>query len=379
MKKLKQTTKAAIFASIAIIPFHLLTPSTSEAQEKALFQTETAISAGTSNGGGGGAFKLPDGRLATLPEFGIFIRDLTAPPQISGKVYPRPPQVYEASREVREAVDVIQTVLKFQFPMLYYSPDTLPSLRLKKIITKMDVEPAQYDKAKGEYRELLAAYGYMFEEDKFVLPAYSDNGVTYLFPDFFNKLNDMQRAKYLFHEYTMRETKGLSRMELLARANKIDTLIEEIVFRKTAPPIDEFSILKRFAKLGLVYDQGIFDYIMTSLLKDLKYDLPLVSFIEEPKQADEKNVLDPSFIQEIQIKNNLKTNYAEMLEGTVIIFGKSETDNDYPLISDRCYSSKQIIEGPSTSVKFCQFGITFKKSIRVYKAGPFIKSVVKGE
>lgn len=275
---------------------------------------------GNSNGGGGVAYKLPDGTAMTLPEFGLLFKDDIAP-VTTGKVYARPPTYCEISKEVWEQYHLIEEKVHSVFPSFSIPGTFNPSQ--KQLICKMDVNPEIYEQIKREYRLVLEAFGYELEADKMILPAYSENGITYILPDY-NLLNDSQKAKYLIHESNMRDIFGsgtqLDRLQTLERALKIDTLIQHLAFPKPNESLDIMNVLQRMAKLKVINEPRIFDHIMLMLvgeLQQLGQELRMQDFTENGDLYEDLK-LDPSWIQELQIRHKLKFNYAEMLEGSVI-------------------------------------------------------------
>lgn len=362
---------------------------------------------GNSNGGGGGGYKLANGKIVTLPEFGILIQDNVSPTTFSGKVYPRMPDYCDVSKEVSNKIDEIRMKIRKVVPSFYFRSSVIPEKR--KLICKFDVNPEDYARVKQEYRTLLEAFGYQLDESKFVLPAISENGVTYLLPDYQSDgLDDTQRAKYMIHEAEMREPPlaslmGLSllpsptRMETLERALKIDTLIQQIAFPKEGETLQVFDVLKRLAKLNLINAEDIFHHIMLMLMSELRQELPLYSFIEDNVNLDKEITLNPSFIQELQIQYKLKNNYAEMLDGSVIYFRYDRLLEDEKRVSKFCGSGIQLSNNkrivpdprkygfPEGAVRVIECGRMFGsigidvRYMLLQQAGPFIRSIANPE
>lgn len=291
--------------------------------------------AGGSHGGGGGAYMLPNGKVVTLPEFGVLIQDNT-PSVVTGKTYPRLPKYYSISLAVYEEYERISARVQKIIPSFKipgeFSPDK------KKLVSKLDVDPNVYEQIKKEYRSVLEAFGYELIDDKFFLPAYSENGVTYILPDF-EKLDNVQKAKYLIHEAQMR-TSDLERIPTLERALKIDTLIQQLAFPKKDERIKILDVLKRLAKLKIIGAEQIFHHVLLMMVQEMGGQIPLFQLLEDAfnvhydypsMKFKSKLVFDPSFVQEFQIEYKLKANYAEMLEGVSIDIGKLRFPEHYSI------------------------------------------------
>ena len=346
---------------------------------------------GNSNGGGGGAYLLPNGKYATMPEFGILIQDQVSPTTTAGKVYARPPNYCEVSKEVRDEIEKIDLKIRRVIPAFHIQADVIPEAR--KLICKYDVDPEVYERIKQEYRQVLEAAGYQLDEKKFVLPAISENGVTYLLPDYKKLNDDTQRAKYIIHEAEMRKPTVLNRVQLLTRALKIDTLIQQIAFPNKGETLKILDVLKRLAKLKLINEQNIFHHIMLMLAGEMNQGLPLSSLIENYAGADlwHPVALSPSMIQELQIQHGLKNKYAEMLEGAVIEFAQKSNSRDQTLVSKYCRSNngpavEMLVPEPGNRafpaekmiLMFCMGGgdpNIYVSQIRLKQAGPFLESV----
>ncbi len=348
---------------------------------------------GTSNGGGGAAYRLPNGQLVTLPEFGILIQDKLEP-TFAGKVYERYPTFCELAPEVKQEIESILLKVRKVVPSFSFhrfeSQEAIPDKR--ELVCKFDVNSVDYERIKQEYRQVLQVFGYRWDADKFVLPAISKNGVTYLLPDF-NKLNDTQKAKYMIHEAEMRvghlrTTPAPTRLQVLERALKIDTLIEQLAFPKPGEDLQIFDVLKRLAKLELINQHDIFGHIMWMLVREMPTELPLYSFIEEHQVDRMRITLNPSFIQELQIKYNLKNNYAAMLDGSEIRLTYYYNQNTHPKLANKyCPRGTLLIFAPepyntgrpSTEISFidCKYNKADYaiKRFELEVAGPFIKSI----
>lgn len=101
----------------------------------------------------------------------------------------------------------------------------------------------------------------------------------------------------------------LSREEVLERAMKKDTLIEEIVFAKKLADRNDYALLKRIAQVGWMNQARIFNHIVMSAINEMKQakqEIPLLSFIESPditdqiskftRYTDEPLLINPSLI-----------------------------------------------------------------------------------
>ena len=279
------------------------------------------------DGGGGGAYRLDDGRLVTLPEFGILIKDNFWTVQTTGKKYDR---YYKISEELRSEVKSLLHFLKLRIPnFMLYEGLVIPNDK-GVFISRENVDSKEYNKIKGEYKEVLASFGYKLEEDKFVLPAVSIGNKTYIFPDF-HQLSTSQQAKYLIHEYLMRKNSdrkvgSKKRVERLKLVLQVDTFIEKLI---TSPPmtnIDPLQLVKVLYSQGLILEDGVFQGIFQSMLEEMKTTIDVKDFTRFFHPSDSLS-LDPSVLQELQEKHQLKRNYAEIFEGTSISFNRIDSED----------------------------------------------------
>lgn len=345
----------------------------------------TPAYAGGMDGGGGGAYRLDDGRLVTLPEFGVLIKDSFWTVQTTGKKYDK---YYKISGELRSEVKSLLHFLKLRVPnFMLYEGLVIPNAK-SVFISRENVDPKEYKKIKGEYREVLASFGYKLEEDKFVLPAVSIGNKTYIFPDF-HQLTTSQQAKYLIHEYLMRKNSerkvtSKERVERLKLVLQVDTLIEKLI---TSPPntnVDPLQLAKVFYSQSLILEDGVFQGIFQAMLDEMKTTIDVKDFTSFFDTSDSLS-LDPSVLQELQDKHQLKRNYAEIFEGTSITFNLIDYEDilksDKVCLEDNADYFKNIhlnIYNPyMTYLVECRKQRATYYQVEVLNLGPFLKKLIQ--
>jgi hypothetical protein len=336
---------------------------------------------GTNSGGGGGAYRTDSGKLVTLPEFGVLIEDKHDPIETTGKKYKRLPTYYTVSDSTIAQLDKIRekmsdAILGANVPWNTYAVK-------KNLIYKTDVDPELYQKIKVEYQAVLEAFGYKLESDRFILPAVTIDSVTYIFPEF-DKLTSLQQAKYLIHEAQMRNqessTSDLDRVKYLENVLKFDTIIEKIL-TTNKKKLDIFNLMKSLVSLNKLNMDHVLQNILKMMADELGRELTFNDFAPDSRYY--LNIaMDPSLIQEIQITNKLKRNYAEMLEGVEIQF--IERSFSWGETYEKCSSrdrnvARLVVSGNDTSSKLLRvrrcvsFNVTTHDYISLKKAGPFLE------
>lgn len=345
---------------------------------------------GGESGGGGGAYKLDNGTVVTLPEFGVLLKDNG--PSVTEKKFPK---YFHASNQVKIELEKINAHF---FKLMAFEgikiSEILPVTN-GTIFVQSEIDAELYSKIKAEYKKITMAFGYKFEDEKFILPAVTSEGKTYILPDF-DLLSPTRQAKILIHETSMRKkleevsNKNKARLIRLQKALTLDSAIEKML------TLDEKSFelqptLMALASLRFIDETQVFRSIFRSMLLEAGKPIPGINLLRRTNYAAEADPVDPSLFQEIQEKYNLKTNYAEMFEGTTLFASAAftfarEKENFYNTEAIQLCSSALITDDSpnrvffihKNEVKFIWCGDGNDQAImirpEVSLAGPFIKS-----
>ena len=283
--------------------------------------------AGGADVGGGGGYRI-NGKIVTLPEFGILIegKELTG----SGKRFET---YYKLSAETREEVKRIASMLKTKFEHIDLNVEKIIG-DVNTYISRKNVDLTEYQKIKEEYKKVLEINKFDFQEDKFVLPAVSIKGKTYIFPDF-DELTPLQQAKYVYHEFIMRQLTELEPVAKLEMTLRFDSLVEKLLKNL---PVNEMQALKVMADVKIINKSDLFTNVLVDFIDSVERPV----FLDEISQLDlrSKNMslfnLDPSLIQELQDASQLNVNFAEMLEGVSLLSLEHEIYGGHPGYSKFC-------------------------------------------
>lgn len=281
-----------------------------------LFSFSTAFAGpmeGGMDGGGGGAYRLENGTIVTLPEFGVLFEDKVPSP--IGKTYEK---YYRVSTELNEAIggiykNLADKMFSFQFlkPVLNQDKTVL--------ITKKNVDSDVYQKVKVQYREVLATFGHKLQDDKFILPAVTVNKKTYIFPDF-ELLTTQQKAKILVHEYLMRTLDGddISRLE---RILKVDAIIEKVLAKNELTIEEQYAIIFGLGQARVISRPVIAVQLLGLLSLEMDQlpsieDLTAITIVggKFSSYVGPDLYLDGGLIQQLQEEHKLKLNYAAIFD-----------------------------------------------------------------
>lgn len=279
---------------------------------------------GSDSGGGGGVYKIAPGKYLTLPEAGILIADK----KDAGKRFEK---YFTISEETKTELQSIIVKLRTVIPALDLRYEYIVPSRDTFVVK--DVDQAQYIKIKGEYNKVFNSYGYKLSDEKFVLPAYSTitknaegetKFKTYILPDFV-LLSAQQQAKILIHEYNMRKELKVTREEKLRQVLAVDVIINDMLNGKDVLVSNLKHSLKSFNKVGILEPSAVVSVVISRMEKQIKRSLTVDDlFLKDNftfrryNYGDIQNEIDPSLVQELQEKEQLSENYAELLEGAAL-------------------------------------------------------------
>lgn len=276
---------------------------------------------GTNSGGGGGVYKIKEGKYLTLPEVGILIgNEKTA----AGKKFEK---LYTITEETKIELRVILAKINSVLPGQELTEELVVGERGAFVVLE-NIESSKYQQIKTEYEKVMNSYGYALDDNKFVLPAYSTRGQkdvkgkTYILPDFL-LMNNYQQAMILIHEYNMRkENVNLNnRANALRIALSVDSQLYLLL--NDSPGFNLMSALKKFISASLLDQQNVLKIVLKKMQEEINLPLKTTDLFAEGPKGDilsEKNEvlqINPSIVQEIQERHSTSLNYAEALEGAV--------------------------------------------------------------
>lgn len=201
-------------------------------------------------GGGGGGIRMPDGKIYTMAQAGLKFADNQGEDPF-----------YVDSQTMRTAKQIVQTMKENCLAAFADSACNSVVAKLGEELSSNNhtykkveiVRPELFNRMKNEYQSFVHKLPI---KGTFVLPAYTEERTTYLFPDFF--ASDLQtRAIYLIHEAMFSYDPKIS----LERVLRVEVAIVELLQERNPRTVRALRDSLVFARGYSVENELVANYL----------------------------------------------------------------------------------------------------------------------